>query len=147
VTSSPFHRQLGFFYVAAALLGDGPHPLGRELDYLLHLLFGYLLPTRRHRVGGADCCAWCHHGDMRRQGDKRPCRSRPGTAGANVYYDGHVGVHNRLHYPLCRVEQTARRVQLDNTGQGVLVLGFLDATFDVVSHHGDNGALDMEDVD
>ncbi len=137
------HRKHGLLGIPAAVLRDSPHPLRGELGDLLQLVFGNLLPVAGNRVGGAYGGAGRHDGDVGCERDERAGGRSPCALWADVGNDGNIGVHDGGHYLLRRVEQPSRRVQLDDARLSARGLGMCDAALDVLRHHGDNRALDL----
>ena len=97
-----------------------------------------------HR-GRADVGARRHDGEVGRDCQEGPRRSRPGARGRYVDRDGDGRFEELLNDLTSGVHESARRVQADHDQRGAVVARFVDASRNVVGGERLDGAVDVDD--
>ena len=114
------YRRLGPLDVTLALASDRLDVAhGKILQLLFHRFVGLFFSAAgkaayRDRMRGADCRGRRHCRDARRNGNETT-RAGCGRAGrSDINHDRHRGPEKALHDRLRRIEQAARRVELND---------------------------------
>src|SRR5262249_2552376 len=122
---------------------------GKILELLLHclvrLLFAATWKTAdRDRVRGTDSGGRGHCRDAGRERDETACAGRGCPGRRDVNNDRNWRTEEALHNFLRRIEQTARRIQLNHQALHILRLGFFDAPGNVTSCRRPDRAVDVD---
>ena len=136
-------RPLG---IAAALLRNAfAERSGEVLDLFTHHPFDFFAAAG-HRVRRADVSSRCHRRDMRGHGDENTRRTSAGTARRDVNHQRHLSAEHFLDNGARGIQQSARRIHLDD--QGARAVGFRtgDAFADEIVHRRIDAAVDGNQI-
>ena len=86
-----------------------------------------------------------HGGNARSNGDEATCAGRRRASRCDENYDWHGRAEKALNNLLCRIEQTARRVQLNNQTLRILCLRLIDTARDVAGRRGSDRSIDIDE--
>ena len=140
------HGVLGPVGVAPAQLGYA----AREGDGVVRDLAAErpleVLAGEGDRRGGADRGVGRHRGDVAGHRDERAGRGRLGARRADVGDDGHLGALDAADDLPHRADRAAGRVDAQQHGGGVGVLGVVDRAVDVALEDRVDLAVDGDDV-
>ena len=148
--SALFHCGLGPFDVTLALARDRLHVAdGKIFELLLHgFVWLFFATTRKttdgNRMRSADRSGRRHCRDTGRQRDETPCAGRCRAGRRDVNHDGNWRPEEALHNFLRRIEQTARRIQLNHQALHILRFGFFDASGNVTRCRRPDRAVDAD---
>ena len=122
---------------------------GKILEFLFHgviqLLFAASrITAQRHRVGGTNGRGRRHRRDSCSNGDETTGAGRSRARWSHINHHRHRGAQKALHDRLRRIEQTARRVQLNDQTLRVLRARFINASRNVTRCRRTNRAINFD---
>ena len=138
------HRALRHLNVAAALRDDRAHQGGRViLDFLFHNII-HLAASDGDRMSRTRIRPRRHRRDVGAFEDEKSRRRRPAAARSDINNDRYWRCHNLLDDLTRRIQQPARRVQLDQHRLIFISIRFRQRPPNVLIGNGMNGVVDHD---